>query len=264
MLSVRHNIVRSRSSLLSIPIRFNSSNVKKEVSSRQAEIDKQEAAKLAMQSMKDIGSLFSSGSDDATQPIDSTPIFQNPTLFASLSLLHQGQVLAELQDKFNKKWTKLTKEDKLLGYYISYGNWGSREDFINWKSSDEAPYDLPFKLPTAIKSTNPTSTTNIQKLEPNILAETPVRIKQFDMKKMDGVSKFFIYLTVFIAMLAIYRDKNIGEDGKPVTLEIQDQHEIERQKRIELEKKQEFDRQIQEAIALENAKRRKWYYLWLK
>ena len=51
---------------------------------------KLEAAKLAIQSLKDVGSVFSSGSDDAVQPIDTRPVFENPEL-GTLNLLHQGQ-----------------------------------------------------------------------------------------------------------------------------------------------------------------------------
>ena len=56
------------------------------------EAKKQAAAQLAIQSLKDFGSLLSNSSED-TQPIDTQPIYNNPELFASLSLLHQGQVI---------------------------------------------------------------------------------------------------------------------------------------------------------------------------
>ncbi|KAG2731986.1 hypothetical protein G9P44_004403 [Scheffersomyces stipitis] len=224
---------------------------------------KREAAKLAAQALKDVGSLFSSGSDDATQPIDTEPIFKNPQLFAPLSLLHQGQVLKELQDKYDKKWTKLTQEDKKLGYYIAYGDWGVREEFKNWKTL-EAPYDLPFRVPSEIKSTNPSRTTVIKKLTPEvILGETPIREKQFDYKKMDGVTKFFIYMTSFIVIAAIFRDKKIGEEGKPEEIIIEDPYEKERQLRAEREAEEERIRLEKERLALERSKR-KWYYLYLK
>lgn len=220
---------------------------------------KAQAAQLALQSIKDIGTMFSSAPDEATQPIDTKPIFEDPSLFGTLSLLHQGQVLKELQEKFDKKWHKLTVQDKKLGYYIAYGNWGVREDFRNWQTN-EPPYDLPFHLPLKIKTSNPSAKTIIKKLEPVILADTPVREKQFDMKKMDGITKFFIYLTVFISILAIARDKNTGESGKPVETIIEDPYEKERQLR------QEREKEAEEALKkeAEAKQKRKWYYLWLK
>ncbi|EGW29908.1 uncharacterized protein SPAPADRAFT_63538 [Spathaspora passalidarum NRRL Y-27907] len=229
---------------------------------------RKQAAQLALQSLKDFGSLLSSSSsDEATQPIDTAPIFEDPTLFGSLSLLHQGQVLKELQEKYDKKWEKLTLKDKKLGYYIAYGNWGSREKFDNWNTL-EAPYDLPFTVPSQVKNSHPEAKTVIKKLEPVILAETEVRKDQFDFKRMDGATKFFIYLTAFIVLFGLYRDKKIGEDGKPVEIIIEDHYEKARQARIAQEEEEKLQRQVEQRIAtqkLEQAtNQRKWYYLWLK
>lgn len=217
-----------------------------------------EAAKLALQSMKDVGSLFSSGSDEATQPIDTKPVFENPRLFGNLSLLHQGQVQKELQQKFDVKWAKLSTQDKKLGYYMAYGNWGAREKFDEWDKSS-APLDLPFTVPLKIRTINPNKLDKVNKLEPVILAETPVRKEQFDSSKMDPVTKTFIYLTVLVVMLAIARDKNTGEEGRPVEVVVEDKHAIERElhhKRLAEEKEKEE--------ALLRVPSRKWYYLWLK
>ena len=45
------------------------------------------------------------------------------------------------------------------------------------------------------------------------LNETEVRKEQFDIKRMDGVTKFFIYLMIFISLLAIARDKILEKMG---------------------------------------------------
>ncbi|KAI5949341.1 hypothetical protein KGF54_005576 [Candida jiufengensis] len=228
---------------------------------------KQQAAQLAAQSIKDIGSIFSSSSssdDPSTQPIDSKPIFENPQLFPALSLLHQGQITKELQAKYDKKWQNLTKKEKLLGYYISYGNWGVREDFNNW-NENSAPLDLPFHTPSNVKTITPTAKTTTKKLKPELkLSETPIRIKQFDYKKMDPATKFVIYLIVFISMIAIYRDKAIGEEGKPKEVIIEDKYEIERQAKLK-QKELELLLAKEEEIRKEKERnRKKWYYLWLK
>lgn len=217
---------------------------------------KAEAAKLALSSFKDIGSLLSPGGNDAVQPIDTTPVFENPKLFGDLSLLHQGQVLQELQDKFDKSWKKLTTQDKLLGYYISYGDWGVREKFTNW-NTHSPPLDLPFRIPTEVRKSNPKPHDKIRKLEPLYLAETDVRKEQFGTKKMDAVTKTFIYLAIFIAMLALARDKRIGEAGKPVEQVVEDQYL--KQKQLEKELEEEKLKQ-----ALQQKASRRWYYLWLK
>lgn len=215
---------------------------------------KEEAAKLAMQSIKDIGTMFSSSSDKETEPINTAEIFESPEKFASLSLLHQGQVLQELQEKYDSKWTKLTDKDKKLGYYIWYGNWGVREKFDNW-NKNEKPYDLPFESSSKIAGS---MSEKIHKLPPLYLAETPVRKPQFDVKKMDVVTKTFIYITLIICALALYRDKTVGEQGKPEPIVIRDFHEEQRQAAAEAAAEAEA------AAAAAAAKSKKWYYLWLK
>ncbi|CAN3365189.1 genetic interactor of prohibitin 7, mitochondrial [Diutina catenulata] len=224
---------------------------------------RKQAAQLAMQSLKDMGSIFGSGSDDATQPIDTKPVWSDPTLFGSLSLLHQGQVLKELQAKYDKDWRKLTPSDKHLGYYIAYGNWGSREKFDNWNTL-EAPYDLPFVVPSQVATVTPKPTTIIHELPRVILAETPVRKPQFNFKRMDAVTKVFIYLTLFITVAALFRDKKIGEEGRPHEVIVEDPYE---QERVRRQQEEEQAQAMAQALALEEERRRnskKWYYLWLK
>lgn len=219
---------------------------------------KEEAAKLAMQSFKDLGGMFSGSSGDKeTETIDSKPIFEDPSKFKDLSLLHQGQILQELQAKYDKKWTRLTPQEKLLGYYIYYGNWGPREKFSNW-SSLETPFDLPFVEP--VKRVNPKPNDKIKELPPLYLLETPIRKDQFDTKKMDNVTKFFIYVTLFVSLLALIRDKKIGEEGKPQEVIIRDLYEEERQKRLQ----QEEEEKIAAEKLQKEKQNRKWYYLWLK
>lgn len=219
---------------------------------------KQEAAKVAMQGVKDIGSMFSGSSDndESTKPIDLAPIFAQPSQFASLSLFHQGQICDELQALYEKKWTRMTPQQKRLGYYIAYGNYDVREKFDNWNDPESPPYDLPFTLPSKIKTTAPKNKTPVHKLPPVDLSMTDVRKEQFATGKMDGVSRFFIYLTILILMVAIYRDKSIGEAGKPQPADVMDPF-YERLQKEEQERKDAEDKKAAQ-------KSRKWYWLYLK
>ncbi|KAG5422337.1 hypothetical protein I9W82_001432 [Candida metapsilosis] len=229
-------------------------------SSTQPDKKAQAAAELALQSLKDLGSLISptSSSDEETQPIDTRPIYANPHKFAHLSLFHQGQVVNELQAKYDRNWHRLTTQDKKLGYFISYGNWGVRQRFDNWNDPNSAPLDLPFRVPSKLAKVNPVASDVVMSLEPVKLSETPVRIDQFDYRKMDPATKLCIFFIILIAMVAIYRDKNIGEEGLPVEVKIQDHYEIERQRELQ-EKLREIEEQERK-----QREGRKWYYLWLK
>lgn len=234
---------------------YTSTPPKKEELTPEEEAEKNEAerkqkAELAMQSIKDIGTMFSLGtSDKETEPIDTTPILEEPKKFSELTLLHQGQVIEELQQKYDNKWTQLTDKEKKLGYFIAYGNWGVRDNFDNWNKL-ETPYDLPFETPGKVKND---ATAKVNRLPERNLAETPIRKPQFDSKKMDPVTKVFIYITLVVTLVALYRDKSIGEEGKPQEVVIIDPHEEERQHQIQ----QEIFQQEQQA------KKKKWYYLWL-
>lgn len=203
-----------------------------------------------MQGIKDIGSMFSSSSDkdDSTLPIDPEIIYSDPLKFYSLSLLHQGQICDELQNAYDKKWTRLTDKQKRLGYYIAYGNWDVREKFDNWKDPNSPPYDLPFTVPPIISTIKPTKDTVVKRLPPVDLSKTPVRAEQFATNKMDGVSRFFIYLTLIILMAAIYRDKNIGEEGKPKSTDVADP----------------YYEKVEEVVPFVEPPRKKWYWLYLK
>lgn len=229
----------------------------------QAEKDREEAAKLAMQSIKDIGSMFSSseGKGDETEPIDTRPIFEEPSKFATLSLLHQGQVLQELQKMYDRDWNKMSKEARKLGYYIGFGNWGSREKFDNWNKL-VAPYDLPYSVPSVLQTPDPKPDTIIHLIDPPVnLALHPVRIDQFHPKRLDAVTKFFIYLTLVVAFIALYRDKFIGEEGRPREIVIVDPYEEER--RVQQEKER-LEAEEKARLELERQNNRKWYFLWLK
>ncbi|KAL7665316.1 Genetic interactor of prohibitin 7, mitochondrial [[Candida] zeylanoides] len=219
------------------------------------------AAQLAMQSLKDMGSLLSSSApEDETQPIDTAPIYADPKLFGALSLLHQGQVLKELQDKYDRKWTKMARADRQLGYYIAYGDWGSREDFRNWRSPT-APLDLPFAVPSQVATAHPAPSTPVHRLPPVVLADTEVRRPQFNVKRIDGATKFFLYVIVAVAMAAVYRDVHIGEEGQPREEFVADPYE---ERRVELERQREAAREEEAARDAARHATRKWYYLWLR
>ena len=56
---------------------------------------------------------------------------------------------------------------------------------------------------------------------------------------------------IFISLLAIARDKNIGENGKPEQIIIEDKYEIQRQERLKKKKKERRKRKERLRIELE-------------
>lgn len=163
-----------------------------------------------------------------------------------------------------QNWNRMTPEHKRMAYFISYGNWDAREGFENNLVKDHKPEDLPFEKPARLaKGPN------------DIVKELPLRDlwqvsekRREDYKKMtrrlDPVSKVVVYLAVIISMLAVYRDKTVGEsemivgdvpDSPLMLADLKRQQEYEA---AELKKKQEDEE------AKKKSKAKKWYYLWLK
>lgn len=216
-------------------------------------------ADVIRSSVKEFTTLLSSSEpDEATQPIDTAPIFKDPRRFTSISCVHQGQVIQELQTSFDLPWHQMLIQLKQLAYFIAYGDWGSREKFANWREM-LAPLDLPFSVPSEARVRRSNGdTVRVRRLKPVVLADTPVRGDQFRVRRIDSVTKFFVYLAAFIAMAAIWRDKTVGEKGIPVERTVQDPY-------MEL-----YERELEEARVAqekeqtaETSNRRKWYYLWL-
>ena len=106
-------------------------------------------------------------------------------------------------------------------------------------------------MPSVISTTNPKPHTKVRKLPPVELSKTPVRVKQFATNKIDGVSRFFMYVILLILMVAIYRDKNIGEEGKPQSADVVDPY-------------YESPKEPEPEVVEPTQRRRKWYWLYLR
>lgn len=63
-------------------------------------------------------------------------------------------------------------------------------------------------------------------------------------------------------MLAIYRDKNYGEEFRPAEVIIEDEYENQRQARQA--RQEQLEHELLKKLDDEKKLSRKWYYLWLK
>ncbi|ODV85516.1 hypothetical protein CANARDRAFT_182080, partial [[Candida] arabinofermentans NRRL YB-2248] len=208
---------------------------------------RKERNKLAKASLKDIWAIFSPGGGDDDSELDlskfdTKPIYANPLLFGELPFHKQQHIIDEIQEKFKKKWVNTDKNMKRFVYWLSYGSHGPREGFpdlydyyssssqsqsqkdrssnstdivSNKSSRDPAPIDLPFKVPSILKSIDPTPETKVTKLptlDPRSFGTK--RIEQYRKdRKMNPVNKAILFILVFLTILNFKKDRRVNLTG---------------------------------------------------
>jgi hypothetical protein len=226
----------------------------------QPKISSREKAELVSSSFKSIFDGFLT-SEETYEPVDIKPILAQPRKFVDLHQFHRDQVIEDLEKRFKQPWKKVPDEYKRLSYFISYANYGVREELTDNLYANVKPEDLPFAKP----SKTGTAGEIIRKLpEVDLWQASPLRQEQFRKmtRRLDPLSKTVVYLAALIALIALYRDKTIGEDG--MVIEIPESAlllaDLKRNQEREQKEKEEQDRKAQE----EREMSKKWYYLWLK
>ncbi|KAH3675075.1 hypothetical protein WICMUC_002907 [Wickerhamomyces mucosus] len=234
--------------------------------STNSKLSARERAKFTALSFKDIFEGFITN-EESFDPIDTTPIFADPKKFVGLTTFHRDQVIQELEKRMKRNWNDISNDYKRTAYFISYGNWGVREDLSNNLYSNSIPEDLPFKIPSEVKNFHPKPSNIIKLLPPiDLMQISPTRKEEFKnmTRRLDPFTKTVVYLCIIISLLALWRDQLYGEEyytdeipeSPLVLIELQRQKEQEELERLEIERK------VKESN--ERLKGKKWYYLWLK
>ncbi|KAH3684254.1 hypothetical protein WICPIJ_004774 [Wickerhamomyces pijperi] len=248
---------------------------------KQVKLSAKERAKFSSMSIRDIFDGFLT-TEESYDPIDTKPIFEDPSKFPALSTFHRDQVIQEVEKRMKRNWGLMTDDQKRMAYYISYANWGPRETLSegSTKYGNVPPEDLPFALPSKLAMVNPTALTKIHKLpDVDLLQISEGRKEEFKnmTRKFDPLSKAVIYFALIISCLALWRDKLYGEEDmerlkhelpeSPLVLaELKRQQEYEDEQRL-IKEKQEQEERERLTLEEEQSKRssaKKWYYLWLR
>ncbi|KAG0671117.1 hypothetical protein C6P40_001928 [Pichia californica] len=134
----------------------------------------------------------------------------------------------------------------------------------------EIPPDLPFKLPSILKSFKPKNSDKIHKLptlDPRSFGLK--RLKQYRQdRRMNPINRIILVLTIFLTVLCFRQDRRVNVTGKvpdyPWDI-------AEREEREQQEKKQKDELLLKELELTKTEKEnenvtkrgKKWYYLWL-
>lgn len=239
-------------------IRFNSTlpKTEKPIETPQ-QVSARERIELQRTSIKDIFDGFLT-TEENFQPIDTKPILAEPRKFASLNTFHRQQVQDEVEKRLRRDWKDVPLDSKRMAYFISYGNYGPREDLKDNLFANSIPEDLPFALPSKISSIKPNKNDVAHKL-PEIDPYQTTESRKQDYKRMtrslDPVSKAVVYLALIVSLIALYRDKYI---------EVEEIKELESPLLI-AEKKRQLEQELKEKEIIEIQKpNKRWYFLWLK
>lgn len=144
-------------------------------------------------------------------------------------------------------------------------------DSLQINKRPDVPVDLPFKLPSILKTFRPTKDTVVHKLptlDPRSFGLK--RLQQYKQDRMmNPVNKIVLLFLAFLTVICFKQDRRVNVTGvvPEYPWEVAEREEKEEQERLEREKLE-----MEEAAKVEAAKQsleqqrksKKWYYLWLK
>lgn len=135
--------------------------------------------------------------EDIESKIELSLIYSNVKLFNQLNLKQQQNVRKQLDLKFEKDWNLLKNEEKILGYYIYYGNWGPRKGFDDWN-----------QLTGSSNVIFGTQNINRKELEKKRLFNIFKKIdKKNNFQKKDTLTKIIIFIGFLTSILGICKTK---------------------------------------------------------
>jgi hypothetical protein len=264
---LRSRIIGLRPSL----IRFNSSTIPKSTpefptaakpsGTSEKPLSSRERIELARSSIRDIFDGFLT-TEENFQPIDTKPILADPRKFAALDTFHRQQVQDEVEKRLRRDWKDVPLESKRMSYYISYGNYGVREDLRDNLFADVKPEDLPFAVPSQISTVHPNGSDIVKRLpEVDPYQANEKRKEQYRKmtRVLDPISKTVVYFAAIVTLLALYRDKYVEVEK----IEQLDSPLLIAEKKRQAEQDQKAQDLI-EGIQNEAKSNKKWYYLWLR
>lgn len=147
-------------------------------------------------------------------------------------------------------------------------------DALQINKRPDTPPDLPFKLPSILKTFNPTKDTIIKKLpslDPRSFGLK--RLQQYRQdRRMNPVNRIVLVALVFLTVLCFKQDRRVNVTGNvpeyPWDIADREEREENERKRIEQEENNRLEelKRIQEEkekLEMERKLNKKWYYLWL-
>lgn len=176
--------------------------------------------------------------------------------------------LDELINKISKETVGESSVESKSALQMS----SSIKDTTQLNNRLDVPPDLPFKLPSILKTFKPTKDTVVKKLptlDPRSFGLKRLQQYRHD-RRMNPVNRIVLVLMIFLTVLCFKHDRRVNVTGvvPEYPWEVTAREEREEAEKKQLEEENEEKRLLAEreaAIAAANAaKGRKWYYLWLK
>lgn len=182
--------------------------------------------------------------------------------------LHKNTELNQIINKISTETTGASSDSEKSALQMS----GNALDTLQLNNRPEIPPDLPFKLPSILRTFKPKSSDVIHKLptlDPRSFGLK--RLKQYKQdRRMNPVNRIVLVLTIFLTVLCFKQDRRVNVTGKapdyPWDVEEREEREEQEKKKREIEELEKAQRKLDLAeleAERKSQKSRRWYYLWL-
>lgn len=181
---------------------------------------------------------------------------------------HQATELDKIIDNIAVETTNKSSDSAKSALQMS----NNALDSLQLNNRPEIPPDLPFKLPSILKTFKPDKSTITKKLpmlDPRSFGLK--RLQQYRQdRRMNPINRIVLVLTVFLTVLCFKQDRRVNVTGKvpeyPWEVVEREEREEEERKKKEAEELERLakERELEALEAERKANRgRRWYYLWL-
>lgn len=209
---------------------------------------------------------------DYQSPYGAAVIENSPTESKEADEVSGGKVVkTELDDLINtisKETVRQSSEKSKDALQMS----NSTLNTATLNTRPDVPPDLPFKLPSVLKTVKPEKDTIVKKLptlDPRSFGLK--RLQQYRQdRRMNPVNRIVIVVTIFLTVLCFKQDRRVNVTGIVPEYPWEVAEREEREEAERLQKETDLDEERKRVAAEEEQKlanrgsSRKWYYLWLK
>lgn len=177
--------------------------------------------------------------------------------------------LDDIIDKISVETTKASSLSEKSALQLS----NNALDTMQLNNKPDSPPDLPFKLPSILKTFKPTGKTIVKRLATLDTRSFGLkRLKQYrEDRKMNPVNRIVIVLCIFLTVLCFKQDRRVNVTGSvpEYPWEVQEREELEEanakliQEAEEIAKIKKQQQQEELERIKKEKKNKRWYYLWL-
>lgn len=199
--------------------------------------------------------------------VDSSKVGSNEKSVDNIKSVHEHTKFDEIVEQISHDTAEVSSESSRSALRMT----DNELDSAKLNKRPDVPPDLPFKLPSILKTFKPTKDTIVHRLptlDPRSFGIR--RLQQYRQdRRMNPINRIILVLLVFLTVLCFKKDRRVNVTGvvPEYPWEIQ-----EREEREEAERKLKQEEEEAAALLAREQKNgqthstgnKRWYYLWLR